>query len=142
MVTEAEHPARGRVIAVHDDKIVFAPTNSSYEIHLKTRERYDGPVNEPVEGIIRVSARKVWTVVGGGNFLIPITGPLRLMQGRVIQVSDAELIVHISTPMVVKLPTADSAFELARGPIVPGARVNIMCFPDGAFELLKQPVAK
>ncbi len=42
-------------------------------MHLKTANgKYDGPTNTPVEAVVRVAARKVWTVPSGGNFVAPI----------------------------------------------------------------------
>src|SRR5688572_19529979 len=74
--------AGGKVIAVRDGKVVFNPTGTNYEIELACPS-YAGPVNKPVKATIRVRARKVWTVPAGGNFIAPIFGPPKTIQGRV-----------------------------------------------------------
>lgn len=142
MINQADYPARGRIIQVRDDSVIFAPTASSYLLHLATQDRYDGPVNEPIQGIIRASALKVWSVPSGGNFLIPITGPLRIVQGRVVRMSDTQLVLHVATHMVINLPDNDAAYDLARGPITVGRMVNVTCSPGGSFELLEQPATR
>src|SRR5919107_1705119 len=74
--------SRGKITQVRDPAVVFAPSGTNYELHLAA-PGYDGPVGMLTEGVIRVTARKVWTVPSGGNFVAPIFGPPRTIQGRV-----------------------------------------------------------
>ena len=82
MPTSTDFPARGKVIRVDDSFVIFVPSNTNYEIKLSTPSRYDGPVNSLIEGVVKASARKLWTVASGGNFVAPIFGPTILVRGH------------------------------------------------------------
>ncbi|MEO6435659.1 MAG: hypothetical protein ABIP55_07840 [Tepidisphaeraceae bacterium] len=132
--TENAYATAGKVIAVKDGLVVFVPRGSNYELHLKTQGQYAGPVGSPVRAILRATARKVWTVPSGGNFVVPIVGPTRIIQGRV-KAADAKLIVvHAGATFVVALPSADSAIDLPNGPIAVGTMVNVTALPGASWE--------
>jgi hypothetical protein len=82
-----------------------------------------------------VLARKVLTVPPGGNFLAPIIGPPKTIQGRVRALDPKWMIVQAGTAVRVDFPPDDSAFDLARGPIAVGAFVNVIAQPGARFEL-------
>jgi hypothetical protein len=128
--------ASGKVTAVRDGKVVFAPVNTNYELELVCPS-YSGPVNKPVKGMIRVKARKVWTVPSGGNFITPLSGPPKIIQGRVRELEKSWLIVQAGTPITVDLPDSDIVYDLACGPIVVGTIVNVTAFAGGTFELAR-----
>jgi len=128
-----EFAARGKVTEAKDGTVRFAPSGTNYELHLAA-PGYAGPVGALTEGTIRVSARKVWTVPSGGNFIAPIFGPPRTIQGRVRAVSEQSIVVHAGTNLVVELPQSDAAYDLVNGPIAVGAMVNVMVFPGARFE--------
>jgi hypothetical protein len=136
--------ARGKVTAVRDNNVVvFQPSNTNYELHLAVSGgAYDGPVGGLVEGRIRVPARKVLTVPSGGNFVEPIFGQPRTVQGRVRHVEERAIVVQAGTPIVVDLPQADNALDLTNGPIANGTMVNVMALPGATFELVGAAVAK
>jgi len=127
----------GKVIAVHDDgkTVIFAPRGTSYELHLKAVTPYAGPLNAPVEAVIRLSGRKVYTVPSGGNFVTPIMGPPRIVQGRVRSANDQELVIRAGANFVVALPAADSAIDLGNGAIALNTMVNVVALPGATFEL-------
>src|SRR5690348_3803569 len=85
--------ASGKVIRVESGKVVFTPAGTSYELHLEIPS-YTGPVSVPTRCLIRVKARKVYTVPSGGNFITPIFGPPRIVQGRVRSADQRSLVVH------------------------------------------------
>lgn len=124
--------ASGKVTAVREGKIVFAPTGTNYELELVCPS-YSGPINKPVKGTIRVKARKVWTVPSGGNFITPIFGPPKIIQGRVYGLEKGWLIVHGGVAVTVDLPDDDIVFDLANGAISQGVMVNVTAFPGGTF---------
>src|SRR5215210_3347607 len=108
----AAYAARGKVKAFRDGTLVFAPSNTTYELYLAA-PHYAGPLDVLVEGVIRGTARKAWTVPSGGNFLAPIFGPPRTVQGRVIGVIDERTVVlKAGAPVVIELPESDRAIEL------------------------------
>lgn len=127
--------ASGKVISVKDGLVVFNPAGTSYELHLAVPS-YTGPLNTPVKCLIRITARKVYTVPSGGNFIAPIFGPPRIVQGLVRSGNERSLVVHASCPIYVELPTADSAIDLDDGPIWVGRMVNVVCLPGARAEFV------
>jgi hypothetical protein len=134
--TLIERPTRGKVLAVNDDSLVFAPFGTSYELFLKTAERYAGPTNAPVEVVIRATARKVWTVPSGGNFIAPIIGPPKIIQGRVVHADEKQLVVRAGAMFLIDLPTTEHAIDLPSGPITVGSMVNVTAFAGATAEIV------
>ena len=128
--------ALGKVKAVREGKVIFVPVNTNYELELVCPS-YNGPVNKPVKGTIRVKARKLWTVPSGGNFITPLFGPPKIIQGRVRALDRTWLVVQAGTPITVELPDNDNVYDLANGAISPGVMVNVTSFAGGTFELAK-----
>lgn len=128
------HTTRGRVIAVNGSTVVFKPTNSTYELHLHDVGGYTGPLDTPLDAIIRGTARKIYTVPSGGGFVTPIMGTPKIVQGRVADVSAAELTVKAAATVNVTLPKADNAVEMANGTITSGALVNVVLMAGATFE--------
>jgi hypothetical protein len=136
-----DFPARGQVIEARNNTIVFQPQGTTYQMHLLTEEPYAGTLHVPVNARIRVSARKIYTVPSGGNFVQPIFGPPRIVQGRVKFIDDSSIIVHAGVAFVVDLPGADSAIDLTEGQIRVGHIVNAVVLPGATFELIDNAVA-
>ena len=129
----------GKVIAVKDGLVLFRPRNTNYELHLKTDGQYAGVVNAPVDATIRATGRKVWTVPSGGNFVVPIMGSPRIVQGRVKSIGEREIIVHAGGRFVITLPSADSGIDLPNGPISVGTIVNVTIMPGATIEFIPEP---
>jgi hypothetical protein len=140
MPSSSDFPARGKVIEAHPDKVVFAPANTTYTLHLATESRYAGPLDVPLNAVVRVQARKLYTVPSGGGFIQPITGEPRIIQGRVVWLSETQLVLRAGTHVLVDLPEQDDAFELGNGDIGIGTLVNVVALPGARFEVL-QPVS-
>ncbi len=137
MAAENDFPTRGKVIEVSDDAVVFAPANTTYRMHLRTPGgRYDGPVNSPVDCVIRAISRKLYSVPSGGAFLVPIDGPPKIVQGRVRHINSTFVVLQAAANVLVKMPQADSGIELATGPIALGSLVNATLMPGTTMELL------
>jgi hypothetical protein len=136
MPSLADFTARGKVTAVNDASVVFAPKDTSYELHLVTKGRYDGPVNVPVDARVRATVRKLLTVPSGGAFVSPIFGTPRTVQGRVRHAEEGAIVVQAGMPFVLELPAADHALDLNSGPITVGRMVNAIVLPGASFELV------
>ena len=135
MSSPNDYPARGRVKQIDDNTVVFVPAGTNYELHLKRSEtQFSGPIDKPVEAMIRVTARKIWTVPSGGNFIQPIFGSPRIIQGRVRWLDERRLVVHAGTSFLVELPQSDQAVDLANGAIEAGSLVNVTALPGAVFE--------
>ena len=139
MAFSSDFPARGKVIDVRDHIVVFQPHGTTYELHLRTEEPYGGPRDAPIFGLIRGSARKVYTVPSGGNFIQPIFGPPRIVQGRVRFMDQRAMVVQAGAPIIIDLPAADSAIDLNEGPIRVNHLVNAIVLPGAKFELAAVP---
>jgi len=135
MPSLADFTARGKVIAVSDDSVVFQPKDTNYELRLVTKGKYDGPVNTPIDARVRATVRKLLTVPSGGAFASPIFGPPRTVQGRVRHVEDGAIVVQAGMPFVLELPSADHQLDLNNGPITVGHMVNAIVLPGATFEL-------
>jgi hypothetical protein len=135
MSTSTDFPARGKVIRVEDAHVIFSPANTNYEIKLTTSGRYDGPVNVLIDGYVKAAARKVLTVPSGGNFVTPIFGPTRIVQGRIKYLDQTTIVVQAGLPVIVTLPAADSAYDLTSGQLAVGVLVNATILPGASFQL-------
>ena len=137
MSTTTTIAANGKVTTANDGIAVFCPINTNYELRLVT-SKFDGPIGKPVKCVIRVVAKKVLTVPSGGNFIVPIFGPPRIVQGRVRAIEGNTIVVQAGVPVYVELPWQESAIDQDEGPIAVGKRVNVLCEPGakGEFEPL------
>jgi hypothetical protein len=135
-----DYAARGRVIEVRDEgrTVVFKPDRTVYQLTLRAESPYAGPLNIPIDARLRIAARKVYTVPSGGNFIEPIFGEPRIIQGRVKRGDDRRLVVHAGTPFNVDLPPAPSAIDLNNGPMTVGSLVNVVVMPGASFEWIQE----
>ena len=141
MASATDFPAKGKVIEVRDGVVVFQPTGTTYELHLETTAPYTGPKNQQIEAYIKVKARKVYTVPSGGNFITPIQGQTRIIQGRVRYVDNTTLVIHAAVPVIVDLPVDDRQIELSEGQITVGRIANVVVFPGATMALVQPAVA-
>ncbi len=137
MPSPLDFPARGKVIRVEGNVVVFNPSATTYELRLVNQDGAEMPQvsSHTISCYIRCSARKVWTMPSGGNFVTPIFGPPRVVQGRVRYLEETLAVVQAGVPIIVTWPAEDVAFDLATGPIVPGAIINATILPGATFEL-------
>lgn len=129
--------ARGKIVEVNGRVVEFHPTGTSYRLHLEAATDAPPTVSpRPVEALIRVRARKIWTVPSGGLFIAPIVGTPRTIQGRVRHLDQRQMQINAGTMIVVDLPTQDAAYDLTSGPIELGTIVNVVAFPGATIELV------
>src|SRR5688572_13360748 len=108
MASESDFPTRGKIVVVEEGLAKFAPAETRYQWHLGLQGKHDNlPIGAPIEVFIYVDARKLYTVQSGGNFVEPIVGPPRIIQGRVRFVSDSVIVVNASANFIVTLPRAN-----------------------------------
>jgi hypothetical protein len=128
--------ANGKVLGAAGGVVVFSPANTRYELHLAVAS-YDGPLKKPVKAVIHAVARKVYSVPSGGNYITPIFGPPRIVQGIVRQADNRSIVVHAGgCPIQVELPAAEAAIDLDDGPIYLGKMVNVVCEPGARVEFV------
>ncbi len=139
MPSVTDFVAQGKVSEVRDDAVIFRPAATQYALELKPAGgSFTGPIGVPVEALIRAVARKVWTVPSGGLFVTPLSGPPKIIQGRVLHVEDRRIVLHAGSPFIIDLPEADTAYDLQIGGIRAGGMVNVTIFPGATIELSPQ----
>lgn len=131
MASSTDFPARGTVVRTEAGAVIFNPANTSYEVKLTTAT--DASTGR-ADALVRATGRKLLTVTSGGNFVSPIFGPPRIIQGRVKYLDQTTMVVHCGMPVIVTLPTADAAIDLAGGGLAVGVMVNLTLLPGASFE--------
>lgn len=126
--------ALGTVKSAGENQVVLSVAGTNYELHLAVAGPSALKVGEDVRGVIRARARKVWTTAAGGNFISPLFGPPRVIQGKVKSVDGRTLVVQAGVPVTVELPADGSAYDLKNGGLAPGTMVNITTLGDPSFE--------
>lgn len=143
MPSASDFPARGKVLRVENGVVVFQPANTNYELHLALAKGAEAPAPSglSVSAVIRCTARKVMTMPSGGNFITPIFGPPRVIQGMVRYLEERVAVVQAGAPIVVTLPADDAAYDHNAGPITTGRMINATLLAGATFELAKAPAA-
>src|SRR2546423_4851241 len=138
MPSVTDYPARGKIIAMQDRTVVFAPVDTNYELRLEARGSLEGArVGVVLKGLIRALPRKIWTVPSGGNFIEPIFGPPRRIQGRIRYMDDQAMVLQCGTPIIVGLPADPNVYALPAGPLSIGMLAHVALLPDATFELVE-----
>jgi hypothetical protein len=143
MASASDFPARGKILSIQDRQVVFAPVNTRYQIHLPAETDLTGAqAGVMIEALIRVSAMKIWTVASGGNFVAPIFGPPRTLQGRIRYLDAERMVLQCGVPIVVALPLDQSVYDLTNGPLALNQMANVAALPGATFDLLTRAAAK
>ncbi|HEX8342349.1 MAG TPA: hypothetical protein VF624_15705 [Tepidisphaeraceae bacterium] len=129
------YAAQGKVTAVEAETIIFRPTGTVYALELVAPDGYAGPIDAPVQLVIKATARKAYTVPSGGLFVTPIVGTPRVVQGRVKHIADGTLTLNCGMMVTVSLPPESHAIDLARGEIAVGSLVNAVLQPGASYEV-------
>lgn len=124
--------AQGVVRPADNGKLTLNPLGTRYEIQFDC----PAPANSgpSLKGVIRVKARKLWTIPSGGGFVSPLVGSPRVIQGRVKSIEGNRLVVQAGFPICVELPEDQTGFDLKNGSLQPGVMVNVTAFPGAQFE--------
>ena len=128
---------RGKILRIENGRVVFHVIDTNYELHLESNEDLSSFVGQKVVGRVRVNARKVYGVPSGGNFVQPVLGTPRIIQGRVLNVDEKTITVKAAAIFVVQLPTGQDTIDLHHGAIGVNSLVNVVALPGAGFELLK-----
>lgn len=126
--------AKGTLVSVEPGKIIWRPLDTSYEHHLEFSGHLSAEVGRHLSGRIRVRARKVYAVSSGGNFVQPILGTPRIIQGRILALEGNTLFVKAGAVFAIELPTEKDTIDLGAGSLAVSAMVNVVAWPGAAFE--------
>ncbi len=130
----ADFLARGQLLSSDGTTARLAVNGFNYELELACTST--APTGSLVSGIIRAKARKVLTIPTGGNFVQPIFGSPKVIQGRIRYFEGNTLIVQAGALFHVELPPADDAIDLGDGPLAVGKTINATIFPGATLTLV------
>jgi hypothetical protein len=143
MPSPLDFPARGKILRVEGDVVVFNPAATTYELRLTNRGgEVPAASNTTISCYLRATARKIWTMASGGNFVTPIFGPPKVIQGRVRYLEEGLAVVHAGCPFLLTLPAEGRDYDLINGPVVPTVMINATLLSGATFELANAPVGQ
>jgi hypothetical protein len=79
--------------------IKFAVPNTSYELHLLPTSPVTAGVSKRLIGTIRAQARRIDVVQSGGQYVEPVMGRPRRVQGTVIAIAGNAVVVDAGVPI-------------------------------------------
>lgn len=107
--------------------IKFAVPNTSYELHLLPDGAVHSNIGKRLIGVIKASARRVDVVGTGGQFVEPVFGRPRRVQGTVVGLTadaiviDAGVTMHLSLTDARQNPGQFSPGQLVACDVLDGA---------------------
>ncbi len=121
--------AEFRLKSLESESAVFAIPGTDYRIELATSGLDASDVGTRVQGRVHGQAQRMHRTPAGGNFIEPLEGRPRIVQGTVIAVDPGrnEVLVDLVVPMRVAMFEGEHATTLSSGEMVnfymePGAR--------------------
>lgn len=76
-----------------DQCIKFVVPNTSYELYLVPTGEVRAEVGTRLIGVVRAQARRVDLVQTGGRYVEPVFGRPRRVQGRIVKIEEAAIVV-------------------------------------------------
>lgn len=131
--TATANLVRATLVESRNGLVVLAVPGTDYRLHLvPTRPIPAALVGKRVEGRIDAAARKINVTEKGGNFIDPVYGRPRNIQGRVVErgLDNQTLVVHAAVPLFVRVRHPQSPADFAAGQIV-----NFAVEPGATFTL-------
>jgi hypothetical protein len=108
----------------------FAVPGTGYRLTLHVPEGFDAPIGRRIRGHVRGRALRMHRTGAGGNFIEPLDGRPRIVQGTVLAVDpDAnEVLLDLVVPIRLEMFEGQSASEFATGEMV-----NFYMHPGATF---------
>ena len=105
------------VESIENDLVTLKTPNANYRNTFKCSSVADLAVGKRIPGSIHAPARKIEAVSQGGNYVEPLFGRPRRMQGLVLKqnVADNSLIVQTAYETNVQLPRQQQATDYSVG---------------------------
>jgi hypothetical protein len=111
--------ARGELLSSSTSHIVFGVPNTSYQLHLVPTSPISTPVGKRLVGTIRVQARRIDVVGTGGQFIEPVFGRPRRVQGTVVRIEGDAVVVDAGVPIhAVPTDSRQNAGQFEAGQMV------------------------
>lgn len=120
-----------RLAACTDGVAEFTVPGTQYRLHLAVDAGFDAETGRRVKGRVRGRALRMHRAGAGGNFIEPLQGRPRIVQGTVLAVDPAanEVILDLVVPVRVAMHEGQSATAFSTGDVV-----NFYMEPGTRFE--------
>lgn len=89
----------GPMTAGKPEFVVLGFANTNYRMRLTPTAPITTRVGKPITGTIHAKARRIDVVGTGGRFVEPVFGEPGRIQGRVVAIQGAEVVVHAGMPI-------------------------------------------
>jgi len=115
--------AEFRLLGVEEGMVILGIPGTEYRLsmHLADGSSIDGAeTGRRIRGTVRGEALKVHNPSAGGNFIEPVDGHPRIVQGTVIATSPGtgDVLIDLVIPVWVRLTAAQSASTFATGDLL------------------------
>ena len=102
---------------VTDDQVTVVVPGTNYRSTFKYAGAAPLQVGQRVNAVVHAPTRKIEVVSDGGNYVEPLFGRPRRMQGRVVEqhATTSELLVQAGYPVRVKLPHGQTVADFPVG---------------------------
>ena len=109
---------------------IFTIPGTQYRLHLVVEEDLEDRIGERVRGRIRGRSLRMHHSPAGGNFIEPLEGRPRIVQGTVMAVDPGahEVLVDLVVPIRLEIPESQSTALFATGDMV-----NFYMEPGASF---------
>lgn len=109
---------------------IFAVPGTGYRLTLEVPEGFDAPIGRRIRGRVRGRALRMHRTGAGGNFIEPLDGRPRIVQGTVLAIDPAadEVLMDLVVPIRLEMFEGQSASEFATGEMV-----NFYMHPGASF---------
>lgn len=122
-----------RVASIADGLAEFTVPGTQYRLHLVVDADFAATVGQRVRGRVHGQAQRMHRAGAGGNFIEPLQGRPRIVQGTVLAVDPTadEVILDLVVPVRIAVQSGQSATAFTTGDVVnfymePGTRFTAL----------------
>ena len=122
--------AEFKLVSMDADSGVFAVPGTGYRLTLQVPEGFNAPIGRRIRGRVRGRALRMHRTGAGGNFIEPLDGRPRIVQGTVLAIDLAadEVLMDLVVPIRLEMFEGQSASEFSTGEMV-----NFYMHPGATF---------
>jgi hypothetical protein len=111
--------ARGILASADAAQVVISFPNTNYQLHLVPAAPITTPVGKRILGTIALQAKRIDTVGTGGEYIEPVYGRPRRVQGTVIRTQNGAVVIDAGVPIhVTPTDPRQSADQFQAGQLV------------------------
>jgi hypothetical protein len=94
--------ARGNLISADAAQVVISIPNTNYQLHLVPTAPINLERGKRILGTIKLEAKRIDTVGTGGEYIEPVYGRPRRVQGTVIRTQNGAVVIDAGVPIHAK----------------------------------------